>query len=213
MRVVEAVHGVEGRIFQQLWHAGRVGHPLNLPGEAPETVAPSAVAPDGEIPTPEGMRPFPEPRALEDREIGEIVTRFREAGRRARRAGFDGVELHGANGYLADQFLRDGSNRRTDGWGGAVEGRARFLLEVTGSLVDEWGPDRVGVRLSPLNPFNDMEDSDPERTFVHAAERLGGLGIAYLHIVEPDPDTFYGGGPEGYVDYPTWDEAAAGRSR
>lgn len=184
-RVVEAVHEEGGRIFQQLWHAGRVGHPINLQGEVSETVAPSAVRPEKEMSTPEGRRPYPEPRALEEEEIAALVDRFRDATRRAHRAGFDGVELHGANGYLVDQFLRDGTNRRTDRWGGPIENRVRFLLEVTDALVDVWGSKRVGVRLSPLNPFNDMEDSEPGRTFPHAAERLGDLNLAYLHIVEP----------------------------
>lgn len=187
--VVEAVHGEGGRIFLQLWHVGRIGHPLNLPFGADETVAPSAVRPEGEIVTPEGMEPFPEPRALETGEVGEIVDRFREAAERARAAGFDGVELHGANGYLVDQFLRDVTNRRQDRYGGSLESRARFLEEVTRELAGVWGPERVGVRLSPLNPFNDMSDSEPERTFPYAAARLGELEIAYLHIVEPDPET------------------------
>lgn len=284
-KVVEAVHDEDGRIFQQLWHVGRVGHPVNLPFGAEETVAPSAVAPAGEIPTPDGMKEFPEPRALEVGEIEEIIGRFRESAERARRAGFDGVELHGANGYLVDQFLRDGSNKREDRYGGSVESRSRFLREVTEALIEVWGPERVGVRLSPLNPFNDMKDSRPQRTFPHAAERLAELDVAYLHIVEPDPeeaphegeehpvvtgmreafggtvilnsgydresgnravaegradlvsygrrflanpdlprrfaeglplnepdpDTFYGGGREGYTDYPFWDEGEDGR--
>lgn len=122
------------------------------------------------------------------------------------------MELHGANGYLVDSFLRDGSDRRGDRYGGSVEDRTRFLAEVTEALVDVRGAERVGVRLSPLNSFNDMEDSRPEPTFPYAACRLGELGIAYLHIVEPDPDTFYGGDETGYTDYPFWEESGDARA-
>lgn len=184
--VTDAVHERGGRIFLQLWHVGRISHPSLQPdGDRP--VAPSAVRPEGRAQTYEGPKPFVAPRALETGEVPEVVEEFREGARRAREAGFDGVEIHGANGYLVDQFLRDGTNRRTDRWGGSVENRVRFLLEVTGAAADVWGPDRVGVRLSPLSGFNDMSDSDPETTFGHAAARLDELGLAYLHVVEPDP--------------------------
>lgn len=189
--VVDAVHREGGRIFSQLWHCGRISHPRTQP-EGRRPVAPSAVRPEGSIRTGEGEKPFVPPRALETEEVEEAVEHFRRAADRARRAGFDGVELHGANGYLVDQFLRDGTNRREDRWGGSVEGRVRFLAEVTDALVEVWGPERVGVRLSPLNPYNDMEDSDPAATFGAAAEALAERGIACLHVVEPDPASHEG---------------------
>jgi N-ethylmaleimide reductase len=184
-RVTDAVHAAGGRIMLQLWHVGRISHPLLQPGGA-LPVAPSAIAARGEAFTLQGMKPFPTPRALETGEIAGIVVDYAAATRRARAAGFDGVEIHGANGYLIDQFLRDGSNRRTDGYGGSIESRARFLLEVTEAVVGAWSADRVGVRLSPTNPFNDMSDSDPLATFGFAAEALNRFGLAYLHAVEGD---------------------------
>jgi N-ethylmaleimide reductase len=182
-RVTSAVQRRRGRIFLQLWHVGRISHPYYQPGGA-LPVAPSAIRPKGEIYTPEGPKPFVTPRALDASEIPVIVRQFAEGARRARDAGFDGVELHAANGYLIDQFLRDGTNRRTDRYGGAVENRARFLLELTEAVCAVWGADRVGVRLSPVSSFNDMADSDPARTFAYAAERLNALGVAYVHVVE-----------------------------
>lgn len=270
--VVDAVHQEGGRIFLQLFHAGRISHPSLQPG-AERPVAPSALRPSGEVFTPEGPQPFETPRALERHEIEEVVEEFRRGARLAGRAGFDGVEIHGANGYLPDQFLRDATNRRGDEYGGDARGRARFLVEVCGAAADELGPERVGVRISPLNPFNDISDGDPPATFGTAARLLGELGLAYLHVVEtggeeeerasfdfrelkerfggpyvangdydlpraervleegradfvsfgrlylanpdlparfargaelnePDPETFYGGGEEGYLDYP-----------
>ena len=185
-RVTDAVHERGGRIFLQLWHVGRISHPALQPeGERP--VAPSAVRPEGEARTPEGSQPFVTPRALETEEVAGVVDAFRAGARRAREAGFDGVEVHGANGYLVDQFLRDGTNRRDDRYGGSVEDRARFLDEVVEAAVDVWGAGRVGVRLSPLSGFNDMCDADPAATFGHAAARLDDHGLAYLHVVEPDP--------------------------
>src|SRR5580704_6512654 len=150
--VTDAVHAAGGRIFLQLWHVGRISHPSLQPGGAPP-VAPSAIAPAGQAMTREGMKPFVTPRALETNEIPGIVEDYRRGARNAKAAGFDGVELNGANGYLIDQFLRDGANRRTDRYGGSTQNRARFLIEVTEALVGEWGADRVGVRLSPTNPF------------------------------------------------------------
>ncbi len=183
-RVTEAVHKSGGRIFLQLWHVGRISHPSLQPnGVLP--VAPSAVAPAGEAITYTGMHKFVTPRALEIGEIPGIVHDFVEGAKRARAAGFDGVEVHGANGYLIDQFLRDGANKRTDAYGGAVENRARFLREVTEAVVGVWGADRVGVRLSPTSAFNDMSDSDPHKTFGHAATVLNNLKVAYIHVVEP----------------------------
>jgi N-ethylmaleimide reductase len=182
--VTEAVHRAGGRIFLQLWHVGRISHPSLQPdGALP--VAPSAIAARGEAFTASGPQPFVVPRALETREIAGVVAQFEDGARRALAAGFDGVEIHGANGYLIDQFLRDGTNRRTDRYGGNVENRARFLLEVTEAVAAVWGPERVGVRLSPWNDFNDMRDSDPRETFGYAARALAPLGLAYLHLVEP----------------------------
>jgi N-ethylmaleimide reductase len=181
--VTEAVHSRGGRIFLQLWHVGRISHPrMQQNGALP--VAPSAIRPGGEAFTDEGRKPFVTPRALETGEIPEVIAQFRDGARYAREAGFDGVEIHAANGYLIDQFLRDGTNRRTDIYGGAVENRARILLEVVESVSEVWGAARVGVRISPTSAFNDMFDSDPAATFAHVAERLGRLGIAYLHVVE-----------------------------
>ena len=183
-RVTDAVHGAGGRIFLQLWHVGRISHPSLQPdGGLP--VAPSAIAPAGQAMTREGMKPFVTPRALETAEIPGIVEDYRLGARHAHEAGFDGVELHGANGYLVDQFLRDRTNHRTDRYGGSAQNRARFLIEVTEALVGEWGAERVGVRLSPTTPFNDMGDSDPAATFTAAVGELNRFGLAYLHVVEP----------------------------
>jgi N-ethylmaleimide reductase len=184
--VTEAVHAAGGRIFLQLWHVGRISHPSLQPGAA-LPVSPSAIAPAGQAWTPNGMEAFVTPRALETDEIPGIVDDFRRGARNAREAGFDGVELHGANGYLIDQFLRDSTNKRTDRYGGSASNRARFLIEVMQALIGEWGGERVGVRLSPTNPYNDIADTNPAATFSTAARELDRLGIAYLHIVEPGP--------------------------
>jgi N-ethylmaleimide reductase len=184
--VSDAVHGAGGRIFLQLWHVGRISHPSMQPGGA-LPVAPSAIAPAGQAWTMNGMEAFVTPRALETDEIAGIVEDFRRGAANAREAGFDGVELHGANGYLIDQFLRDSTNKRTDRYGGSASNRTRFLIEVTQALIGEWGGARVGVRLSPTNPYNDIADSNPAATFSTAVRELNRLGIAYLHIVEPGP--------------------------
>lgn len=183
-RVTDAVHRAGGRIVLQLWHVGRISHPCFQPNHA-APVAPSAITPPGEVHTPEGKRPYVAPRALELDEIPAVIEQYAEAARRARRAGFDGVEVHGANGYLIDQFLLDGTNHRTDAYGGGVENRARFLLEVTQAVADAWSADRVGVRLSPRGRFNGMHDSDRWAIFSHAVSRLDRLGLAYLHLVDP----------------------------
>ncbi|WP_035991219.1 alkene reductase [Leptolyngbya sp. KIOST-1] len=279
-QVTEAVHAKGGRIFLQLWHVGRISHPSLQPDGA-TPVAPSAIQPQGDAMTYEGMQRFVTPRALELEEIPGIVDQYRQAAKNALEAGFDGVEVHGANGYLLDQFLRDGSNHRTDAYGGPVENRARLLLEVTEAVVEVLGGDRVGVRLSPSSTFNDMSDSDPRATFGYAIQALNQFNLAYLHLLEPsesdlrhggtaiptkefrplydgllmvnwdydqesgnraiasgnadlvsygklfianpdlpqrfaqnaplnepNPDTFYGGGAEGYTDYPALAEAA-----
>lgn len=193
-RVTAAVHAAGGRIFLQLWHVGRISHPLFQPNGA-LPVAPSAVAPAGQLYTPEGMKPFETPRALAADEIPRIVEQFRKGAANALSAGFDGVELHGANGYLPDQFLRDGTNRRRDAYGGSVENRARFLLDIVRAMVEVWGPQRVGVRLSPSGTFNDMKDSNPMATFGYVVGELDRLGIMYVHLVEANEADISNGGP------------------
>jgi N-ethylmaleimide reductase len=183
--VTEAVHDAGGHIFQQLWHVGRISHPDLQPGGT-VPVAPSAIRPEGEAFTASGMQPFVTPRALETEEIQAIVAQYAVAARNALQAGFDGVEVHAANGYLIDQFLRDGSNRRTDDYGGSLENRSRILREVLHVVCEAVGAERVGVRISPENSFNDMHDSQPQETFESVAGLLGGLGPAYLHVVEGD---------------------------
>jgi N-ethylmaleimide reductase len=180
-RVTDAVHTAGGLIYAQLWHVGRMGHP-SVHGGTP--VAPSAIAPGEDIFTAEGMQPIPTPRALGTDEIPQIVQQFRHAAQQARDAGFDGVEVHGANGYLLDQFLQTGTNHRTDEYGGSVTNRARLLLEVTEAVSEVWGSDRVGVRLSPGGTFSAMSDDDPAETFGYAIKSLDALGLAYLHVVE-----------------------------
>ena len=181
--VTDAVHDAGGRIFLQLWHVGRISHPSLQPGgELP--VAPSAVRPAGQAFTYEGLQDFVTPRHLEVDEIHAIVEQYGTAAGNARAAGFDGVEIHAANGYLIDQFIRDGSNRRDDRYGGPVRKRARFLMEVTDAVTGAWSGDRVGVRISPINSFNDMSDSDPSDTFAYVSRSLSGYGLAYLHVVE-----------------------------
>jgi N-ethylmaleimide reductase len=183
-RVTDAVHAKGGRIFLQLWHVGRQSHTdLQPNGEAP--VAPSAIAAQGYAYTNQGEVPFSVPRALELDEIPGIIEEFRLGAERAMRAGFDGVEIHGANGYLPDQFLQDGTNKRADEYGGRIEHRARFLLEITQAAISVWGADRVGVRLSPSGTYGSMSDSNPTATFGYVATELDRLGIAYLHVVEP----------------------------
>jgi N-ethylmaleimide reductase len=183
-RVVEAVHTKGSRIFLQLFHAGRQSHQDLLPGNG-EPIAPSAVVSGGFAYTAEGWKASTVPRALELNEIPGIVEEFRRAAERAKDAGFDGVELHGANGYIIDQFLQDGSNQRTDAYGGSVENRARFLLEVTEAVVSVWGGDRVAVRIGPSGTWGGMSDSNPNATFGYVAEQLNRFGLAYLHIIEP----------------------------
>lgn len=183
--VVDAVHRFGCRFFLQLFHAGRVSHPSLQPGDS-LPVAPSPISPTGQTPTYQGTTPFVTPRGLALTEIPNIVEQFRSAARNALLAGFDGVEIHGANGYLLDQFLRDGSNQRTDAYGGSVTNRIRLLVEVTEGVADVWGADRVGVRISPLNAFNAMFDSDPGRTFGTLVTELTRFGLAYLHVIEED---------------------------
>jgi len=180
--VTDAVHKKGGHIFAQLWHVGRISHPDYQAGKAP--VAPSAIVPAGEAATYEGMKPFVVPRALETDEIAQIAGQFQNGAKNALEAGFDGVEIHSANGYLIDQFLRDATNKREDKYGGSVENRARLLMEVIEAVGAVCEKDRVGVRLSPSGTFNDISDSDPEKLFGHVAERMSHLDLAYLHIVD-----------------------------
>ena len=183
-KVTDAVHAKGGLIFMQLWHVGRQSHPdLQPHGEQP--VAPSAIQAEGDAYSANGPVPFSMPRALLIEEIPGIVEEFRMGAERAQVAGFDGVEIHGANGYLPDQFLQDGANHRTDAYGGPVENRARFLLEIVAAAVSVWGSDRVAVLLAPSGEYGSMSDSNPKATFGYVAAELDKLGLAYLHIVEP----------------------------
>lgn len=268
--ITDSVHAAGGRIFLQLWHVGRISHSSYLEGEMP--VAPSAIAAEGNVSVLRPETPFETPRALETDEIAGIVDDFRKGAQNAQAAGFDGVEVHGANGYLIDQFLEQKTNTRTDAYGGSVENRARLLLEITDTLIGVWGADRVGVHLSPRCDMHDMGDSDPLALFGYVAKQLGERGIAFIcareskaddslgpqlkelfggvyianesftpesaqasiasgefdavafgklyianpdlekriergaQLTEPDPDTFYGGGSEGYTDLPALEE-------
>ena len=186
--VTEAVHAKGGFIFLQIWHTGRISHSSMQPGGS-MPVAPSAIAAPGNHFTRSFESvPFETPRPLTEAEIATIVGHFAQAARNARDGGFDGVEIHGANGYLIDQFLRDGTNKRTDGYGGSIENRTRFLTEVVDAVAAAVGHDRVGVRLSPWGTFNGMADSDTGALFDHVATELGRRGLAYLHLVEPRAD-------------------------
>lgn len=183
--ITDAVHAVGGRIFLQLWHAGRTSHPaLQENGALP--VAPSAIAAEGHAYTPDGRPSMVAPRALETAEITGIVEQFRQGAENALTAGFDGVEIHGANGYLIDEFLQDGSNKRTDNYGGSVENRARFLLEVIEAVTAVWGKNRVGARLSPSGTNYSMEDSDRTTTFKYVVDALNTFDLAYFHLMEPN---------------------------
>jgi N-ethylmaleimide reductase len=184
-QVTEAVHQAGGKMFLQLWHMGRASHPDFQNGALP--VSASAIAANGDAHTPSGKKPYVTPRALETSEIPGVIQDYVRATRLAREAGFDGVEIHAANGYLIDQFLRDGSNQRTDDYGGSIANRSRFLLEVTAAVTGAWSGEHVGVRLSPTNPYNDMQDSDPTATFTHAAKLLNRFKLAYLHVLEAVP--------------------------
>jgi N-ethylmaleimide reductase len=183
-QVTEAVHARGGRIFPQLWHVGRVSHPSLQPGGV-LPVAPSAVRPQATSYTEGGFQACVTPRALATAEIPDIVEQYRHAARNALAAGFDGVEIHAANGYLIEQFLRDSTNKRTDAYGGSQENRARLLLEVTKAVVGVCGGERVGIRLSPVSPVNGSDlDSDPAATYTYTVERLNAFALAYIHIIE-----------------------------
>ncbi|BBK35040.1 alkene reductase [Allostella sp. ATCC 35155] len=177
-RITDAVHAAGGTILLQLWHVGRISDPVYLDGAPP--VAPSAIAARGHVSLLRPQRPYPTPRALETGEIPGIVAAFRRGAENALAAGFDGVEIHGANGYLLDQFLQDGTNRRTDAYGGSIENRARLMLEVTDAVVAVWGAGRVGMHLAPRGDSHDMGDSDLAATFGHVARELGRRKLAFL---------------------------------
>lgn len=183
-KVTDAVHEKGGRIFLQVWHGGRACHPALNNGKTP--VSASAIAIDDEVHTPEGKLPYTTPKALEIDEIPAIVQGFKQAAINAKQAGFDGVEVHGANGYLLDQFLRDGANKREDVYGGSLENRARLLFEVLQATIDVWGSDRVGLRISPLNSYNSMQDSDPVALTEWLCKQLNKYSLAYLHLMRAD---------------------------
>jgi len=183
-RVTDAVHAAGGRIVCQLWHCGWVAHPDMRGGEAP--VAPSPISAEGKFYLPSGEVDFPAPRELATEEIAPSVEDFAAATRNALAAGFDGVELHGANGHLQDQFLEDGSNRRTDGYGGGVAGRARLVVETAEAMIDAWNADRVGVRLSPASTLYGMKDSNKRAAFRHVVDVLDALRPAYLCLLDPN---------------------------
>lgn len=183
-RIADAVHAKGGRVVLQLFHSGRTSHTVLQPGGA-APLAPSVMPYGGVAFTTEGFIPASPMRAIETDEIPGIIDEYRAAGRRAMEAGLDGVELHSANGYLLDQFLQDGSNKRTDAYGGPIANRIRLTLEITEALVEIWGGGRVGVRVGPSGTFNDMHDSDPEALFGQLAAELNGLDLAYLHVIEP----------------------------
>jgi len=182
-QVVDAVHAAGGKIVLQLWHVGRISHPSLLPDNA-LPVAPSAIKPAGQAYTYSGLQDFVTPRALATDEIPGLVADYKRAAELAKEAGFDGVEVHAANGYLLDQFLRDSTNQRTDEYGGSIANRSRLLIEVLAAVCKVWGADRVGVRLSPINQFNDLRDSYPQALFTHVMEALNPFNLAYVHVVE-----------------------------
>ncbi len=194
--VTDAVHKAGGRIFLQLWHMGRISHPSFQPdGGLP--VAPSAIAPrSGQVLTENGMQSYVTPRALKKEELPGIVAQYAAGAERAKIAGFDGVEIHNANGYLLDQFLRDGTNHRTDDYGGPARNRARLTLEVSEAVTKVWGADRVGIRFSPGGVFNDMHDSNPLATFSNVLQELNRFHLAYAHlIVSTEDDLRHGAVP------------------
>jgi N-ethylmaleimide reductase len=181
-KVTQAVHDKGGKIFLQLWHVGRISHSSYHDGEL--SVAPSAIKPEGEVYTFEGMKEYETPRELEIDEIQELVNKYVIGAKNAIEAGFDGVEIHGANGYLIDQFLRDGTNSREDRYGSSIKNRSRFLFEIIEAIIKEIGADKVGLRLSPSGTFNDMTDSDPQKHFTYICNELNKYKLAYLHIID-----------------------------
>jgi N-ethylmaleimide reductase len=195
-KVTSAVHAKGGHIYLQLWHVGRISHPVFQRDDA-LPVAPSAVKPKGQVFTGAGMEDYVTPRALELSEIPGIIAEYVHGATLAKEAGFDGVEIHNANGYLLDQFLRDRTNQRSDSYGGSVANRARLTLEVTEAVTGVWGADRVGIRLSPGGVFNDMSDSNPLETFGHVLRELGRFGLAYAHITQVTAQDIAHGAKDG----------------
>jgi len=182
-KVTDAVHSQNGHIFMQLWHVGRVSHSaLQVDNQLP--VAPSAIAVEGQAFTEQGMLDFEVPRALELSEIPSIVEQYRQAAINAKQAEFDGIEIHAANGYLLDQFLKDGTNKRGDIYGGSIENRTRLVLEVAQAVTAVWGGSRVGIRISPTGTFNSMSDSNPQALFNYLVDKLNQFNLAYVHVVE-----------------------------
>ncbi|MBA1243870.1 alkene reductase [Pseudomonas japonica] len=188
--ITKAVHAAGGRISLQLWHVGRISHPSYLDGELP--VAPSAIQPKGHVSLVRPITEFPTPRALETAEIAGIVEAYRQGAENAKKAGFDGVEIHGANGYLLDQFLQSSTNQRADQYGGSLENRARLLLEVTDAAISVWGAGRVGVHLAPRADSHDMGDANRAETFTYVASELGKRGIAFICAREKEADDSLG---------------------
>ncbi|PZQ46484.1 MAG: alkene reductase [Micavibrio aeruginosavorus] len=187
-KVTDAVHKHGGKIVLQLWHMGRLSHPsLQKDGALP--VAPSAIKPDGHTRDSTGKKDYVVPRALDVAELPGIVADYVAAARRAIDAGFDGVEIHGANGYLIDQFIRDGANQRSDEYGGSIENRLRFMKEVVAAVTAEVGAGKTGIRISPTNPNGGTKDSDPVKTFTAVAQALNEYNLAYVHVMEPSPDS------------------------
>ena len=193
--VTDAVHQRGGKIFVQIWYCGRVSHPSLLPEER-TPVAPSAIKPEGEAITYTGMQPYVTPKALTKDEIATIVDQFRQTAENSKQAGFDGIEIHAANGYLIDQFLRDGSNQRDDEYGGSAENRMRFLNQILDAVLEVLPASRVGIRLSPENSFNSMSDSDPANHFSYFVQQLNHRKLAYLHVLQGDMMT-----QQSAVDY------------
>lgn len=181
-KITQAVHDKDGKIFLQLWHVGRISHPSYLNGELP--VSASAIKPSGQVYTFEGMKDYETPLALETKEIKAIIQDYVQGAKNAIEAGFDGVEIHSANGYLLDQFLRDGTNTRDDEYGGSIENRSRFLFEVVEAVASTIGANKTGLRLSPSGTFNDMSDSNPQKHFTYICEKLSDFNLAYLHIID-----------------------------
>jgi len=195
-KITNAVHAKGGHMYLQLWHVGRISHPAyQEDGTLP--VAPSAVKPKGQVFTGTAMEDYVTPRALEKGEIPGIIEEYIHGAKLAKEAGFDGVEIHNANGYLLDQFLRDGTNQRGDSYGGSVQNRARLTLEITEAVCSVWGADRVGIRFSPAGVFNDMRDSNPLETFGHVLEELNRFGLAYAHITQVTAQDIAHGAVEG----------------
>jgi len=195
-KVTEAVHAKGGHIYLQLWHVGRISHPA-YQQDGVKPVAPSAIKPKGQVFTGSTMEEYVTPRALETDEIAGIISEYVHGAALAKEAGFDGVEIHNANGYLLDQFLRTGTNMRGDRYGGTVQNRARLTLEITEAVVGVWGADRVGIRFSPAGIFNDMHDNNPLETFGHVLSELNRFGLAYAHITKVTAQDIAHGAVEG----------------